>query len=128
MLIAVSLHLVQLQTQSPFPKYPRILSWVVVPTSGAQPYVYTAVFQDKQLIDGVNYRFEGRQINNIGSCSTNPYATTVNVGMTNAIMLNNTATYGATIPAGRCLSLFAMIINVKTGQAIQIERATVNNV
>lgn len=105
-----------------------MVSWVVNPSSGSAPYTFTAVFKNKNLLDGVNYGFEAAAAESTISCLSDPAGGIVSVFYTSQIMANNFVVENENIPPGTCFSVAARVRNINTGQLISGLIASVDNI
>lgn len=101
--------------------------WSVNPTSGSPPYIASAVFVNKESLDGVNYAFEVRTVNTTGSCRVDVLYAPIQVGIATAILSNGFYVSNAGVIAGVCRTWSASIRDLSTGQVIQTENVYVSN-
>lgn len=110
------------------PRIPSLVSWVVSPSTGVAPYVLTAVFNNKELLDGVNYRLESAIVDNVGSCVTNINAGVNDQARANTILATNGLTAMQTVNTGSCRAFILRIRDIPNNTIIQGLIAHVDNV
>lgn len=110
------------------PRYPTIVSWVVVPTSGVAPYVFTAVLKNKYLLDGVRYSLEVATSTATGTCQTDPNLGILQPALTAEVLATGSYTRSGSVAVGTCASSILRIRDVSTGLLTQSSFANINNV
>lgn len=100
-----------------------------MPNSGSAPYVLTAIFESKNLIDGVNYSLELRGASLVGSCPLPSFTSTNNATGVTSFLASDTYTISSpSIPEGSCNVQNLIIRNVVTGAVVSNQYVSISNV
>ena len=109
------------------PSSPFISSFVVNPTSGAGPFLYSISFRFKEQIDNVNYKFEVWCTSASIVCPPLDSDFTFNSPITDSLFATGQRSTSASVAAGRCRVCEARIIDLSTNEIIQRVSATIQN-
>lgn len=96
------------------------MAFSVTPTSGEGPYTLDIGFDNKPLIDGINYSFRLRVQTANGSCPAPGTGTTSLVS--DDLLANETVVLPTSVPPGSCNAYSAQILNA---QSVVISTQTV---
>lgn len=88
------------------------------PVDGTVPYTITVGLLNKNLIDGVVYRFEVRTLVSFGTCPAFPLTTAVQVPITQSILETNSAISSSGVSVNQCRTWEARIVEVASGEII----------
>lgn len=103
------------------------MAFTVTPTSGDAPYVYTADFSSKDLIDGVSFDLEARTTVLENECFVG-----VSDGVNSPTIVNNLLDTGShtsmtSVGAGYCRTVSLIIRSLVTGQVVDYMNITIDN-
>lgn len=107
---------------------PLITNLTFNPSNGNPPYVLTAQWLNKSLIDDVNYKLEARLQTTPGSCLINTFPGAVNANVTNALKNTSSYTYNILVPNGSCVAVTVRIVKISDNSVISQLTAHINNI
>lgn len=107
---------------------PQITSFSSIPSTGAQPYVYSVSFANKGLIDGIVYRFEFRSGTIVGACPLSPLTSAYNIGASADLLANESLVSTANVPIGSCRTIEVRIVRIATGEIVSLLNTHINNI
>lgn len=97
------------------------------PSNGAAPYVLSIAFDNKSMVDGVNYVFEARMHGASGFCASTPLTTQVQTTASAELLGIGTFSNNVTVPAGVCRVWDARIVRVSDGEIISYRSVNISN-
>lgn len=109
------------------PSHPFISSFVVDPTSGEPPFLYSIAFRFKEQIDNVAYKFEVWCTTSALVCPPLDSDFAFNKPITDGLFSTGQRATYTSVAAGRCRVCEARIIDLSTNEIIQRVSATIQN-
>lgn len=107
---------------------PAITSFSSNSYSPTPPRTYTIGLFNKDMIDGINYRFECRApASMVGSCPISPSDAPISPLATDALFDTGTFTSGYTVSAGTCQLVEARIVHIPTDTIVSLRYFHINN-
>lgn len=103
------------------------MAFTVTPTSGAGPYVFTAVFAAKESLFTDRYGLEVRPRTSVGSCPAPAVSGTQAPSAEVNLLNTNSYTAPNPIAVGSCLVSTVVIRDLATGLVISQASAQVSN-
>ena len=104
------------------------MAFDVTPTSGANPYTFTAQFTDAVNIDGVNFSLEFYRANAIGSCPTNIESGTLVASASQQLLETGTYVRDVSVAPNNCQGSLLLIRDLLTNDIISQSEVFVDNV
>lgn len=105
-----------------------MVAWDIDPKSGFAPYYLTATFANKQLIDGVRFKFEVRYGTTVGACPLLSQALGNNPIVETSILSSGVFTATADVPSGSCTGYYAIVTDVVNNVVVSQLSTFVSNV
>ena len=106
---------------------PQIASFTQDSTSPLAPRTVRVSFINKDLIDGVTYRFEARLLTETGVCPLSPFSGGLSTAVRNALIDNGFFTASSDVAQGRCQGFEVRIVHVSTGAIMDIKSVYFSN-
>lgn len=106
---------------------PQIASYTQDSTSPLAPRTVRISFLNKNLLDGVVYRFEARTQTLTGSCPVSLIPGNANSVITNSLFDNGVFSSGANVSAGMCTGWEVRIVHVPTNTITDIQTLYFSN-
>lgn len=100
---------------------PQIASFTQDSTSPIAPRVMRVSFINKELLDGVVYRFEARVQQNSGSCPLSPFVTAVNALVTQQLFDNGVYISSSSVAVGFCWGCEVRVVDVASGAIMDVK-------
>lgn len=107
--------------------FPAIASFGSDSYSPTGTRVYTISFVNKNLIDGISYRFEARAGTTVGGCPVPPLGGNGNAQLTNGLFNNQSFATSTIIPSGSCSTIEARIVRVSDNAIMSISSFNISN-
>lgn len=99
----------------------------VTPSSGAQPYLFEATFNERHLIDSSRYILRFRFSSGVGTCPAKGVGTGVD-GAVDSFLATDSFLYTTTISEGNCRIFTLSVIDTLTESEVSFKSATINNI
>lgn len=103
------------------------MSFTVTPSSGAAPYTFDNVIDNRNMLDDVNYSATATLMQSSGSCNAPDVNGTVYSGLVPRLYTGNSYTAGTSVPSGRCQVVGIFIIRLSDGVVVSEAYASISN-
>lgn len=103
------------------------MAFTVTPTSGDAPYVYTADFTGKDVIDGVSFSLEARTTVLVNECFLGMSDGVNSQTIVDNILNTGSHTSMTSVGAGFCRTVSLIIRNMNTGMVVDYKNITIDN-
>lgn len=104
------------------------MAFTVAPTSGSAPYVLSATFAEKYLIDDINYRITVRFSQATGSCPAVGVADTLSESQLADLLENGSTSSAATVSSGACRTFTLRILRVSDSAVVASSSVYIDNI
>lgn len=104
------------------------MALTVTPTSGASPYTYKSVFDNKHRFASGLYRLEFRAVANVGSCSSDFSGAQNSPAIANAFMMTDSYTRTTDVAVGSCNNAQLSVVRISDGVIVSSLTASIDNV